>query len=59
MLEILDTLPNGSFKMVGEKGKDYVEVDVRNGKGMYATKASKLGSEKWGGLIFMAENRDR
>ena len=48
-----DTLPNGSFKMVGEKGKDYVEVDVRNGKGMYATRTSKLGSEKWGGLIFM------
>ena len=48
-----DTLSNGSYKMVGKEGEDYYEVDVKNGKGMYSVKATKLGSEEWGGLIFM------
>ena len=39
----------GKYKIIG----DSVKVKVVNGKGMFAKRTSKLGNEKWGGIIRM------
>jgi hypothetical protein len=48
-----DSLPDGSFKMIGDLGVDYEAVKVENGKGIFATKTNSEGVKKWGGLIAM------
>ena len=46
-----DSLGGGRFEMRGTEGKDYLTVEVIDGKGMFTTKASSIGEKKWGGLI--------
>ena len=44
-----DSLRGGKYEMIG----DYETVKVVNGKGMFASRATSEGVQKWGGLISM------
>ena len=44
-----DSLGSGKYEMIG----DYETVKVVNGKGMFASRATSEGVQKWGGLISM------
>ena len=44
-----DSLGGGKYEMIG----DYETVKVVNGKGMFASRATSEGVQKWGGLISM------
>jgi gliding motility-associated protein GldM len=39
------------YRMKGELGRDYNEVPIKGGKGIYSVTTSALGWKKWGGLI--------
>jgi len=44
-----DSLGGGNYEMIG----DYETVKVVNGKGMFASRTTSEGVQKWGGLIAM------
>ena len=42
-----------SRTMIGEEGKDWQKLEIKNGKGIYKNRATVQGLQKYGGLISM------
>ena len=42
-----------SRNMIGEEGKDWQKLEIKNGKGIYKNRATVQGLQKYGGLISM------